>query len=45
MVGQHGVFDLIGYDPYPGTLNVELTDNGRDSTEDILDIDPAVIEG
>jgi riboflavin kinase len=37
--------DVLGYEPYPGTLNIELTDDGQNSIEDIADVDPLVIEG
>ena len=37
--------ERLGYEPYPGTLNMELTEDGQGSIGEMEDIDPLVIEG
>jgi len=42
---QRQFSDLLGYDPYPGTLNVELAGEGLHSLADLESIDPLIVEG
>jgi riboflavin kinase len=37
--------EVLGYEPYPGTLNVVLTDDTPESIEDMADLEPLVVEG
>lgn len=37
--------DKLGFDPYPGTLNVKLSGESIERRRQILQLDPAIIEG
>lgn len=37
--------EVLGYEPYPGTLNVVLAEDSQDSIDDLENLDPLVIEG